>query len=67
MGCCWTHPRIRAGMEKMIAAEREVSKWAPDKEARMWSEKLADAGRKRSRYQEMAAEGLITFGSSAIG
>ena len=45
----------------MIAAEREVSKWAPDKEARMWSEKLADAGRKRSRYQEMAAEGLITF------
>ena len=28
----------------------------------MWSEKLADAGRKRSRYQEMAAEGLITFG-----
>jgi hypothetical protein len=28
----------------------------------MWSEKLADAGRKRSRYQEMAAEGAITFG-----
>jgi site-specific DNA recombinase len=54
--------RIKAGMEKMIAAEREVSKWAPDKDARMWSEKLADAGRKRSRYQEMAAEGLITFG-----
>ena len=54
--------RIRAGMEKMIAAEREVSKWAPDKEARMWSEQLADAGRKRLRYQEMAAEGLITFG-----
>ncbi len=67
MGCCWTHPRIRAGTEKMIAAEREVSKCAPDKEARMWSEKLADAGRKRSRYQEMTAEGLITFGSSAIG
>ncbi len=28
----------------------------------MWSDKLADAGRKRSRYQEMATEGLITFG-----
>jgi hypothetical protein len=46
----------------MIATERETSKGSPEKEARMWSEKLADAGRKRSRYQEMAAEGLITFG-----
>ena len=53
--------RIRAGMERMIAEERETSKGSPEKEARMWSEKLADAGRKRSRYQEMAAEGLITF------
>jgi site-specific DNA recombinase len=54
--------RVRAGMERMIATERETSKGSPEKEARMWSEKLAEAGRKRSRYQEMAAEGLITFG-----
>ena len=54
--------RIRLGMERMIATEREVSKGSPEKEARMWSEKLAEAGRKRARYQEMAAEGLITFG-----
>jgi site-specific DNA recombinase len=54
--------RIRAGMERMIATERETSKGSPEKEARMWSEKLAEAGRKRTRYQEMAAEGLITFG-----
>ena len=27
----------------------------------MWAEKLTAADRKRSRYQEMAAEGLITF------
>ena len=46
----------------MIAAERETSKGSPEREARMWSDRLADAGRKRSRYQEMAAEGLITFG-----
>ena len=45
----------------MIATEREASKGSPEKEARMWSEKLAEAGRKRTRYQEMAAEGLITF------
>ena len=56
------HPeRIRAGMERMIAMERETSKGSPEKEARMWYDKLDDAGRKRSRYQEMAAEGLITF------
>jgi hypothetical protein len=54
--------RIRAGMERLIAAERETSKGSPEREARMWSDRLADAGRKRSRYQEMAAEGLITFG-----
>ena len=53
--------RIRAGMERMIAMEREMSKGSPEKEARMWSDKLDDAARKRSRYQEMAAEGLITF------
>ncbi len=53
--------RIRAGMERMIAMERETSKGSPEKEARMWSDKLDDAARKRSRYQEMAAEGLITF------
>jgi site-specific DNA recombinase len=54
--------RVRAGMERMIATERETSKGSPEKEARMWSEKLAEAGRKRSRYQEMAAESLITLG-----
>ena len=53
--------RIRAGMGRMIAMERETSKGSPEKEAQMWSDKLDDAGRKRSRYQEMAAEGLITF------
>lgn len=54
--------RIGAGMEGMIATERETSKGSPEKEARMWSEKLSEAGRKRTRHQEMAAEGLVTFG-----
>ena len=53
--------RIRTGMKRMIAEERETASGSPEKEARMWSEKLAEAGRKRARYQEMAAEGLITF------
>jgi chromosome segregation ATPase len=53
--------RIRAGMERMTADERASSKGSPERETRMWSEKLAEAERKRARYQEMAAEGLITF------
>jgi hypothetical protein len=31
------------------------------REAKAWAEKLAEADSKRSRYQDMAAEGLITF------
>ncbi|MDP9457485.1 MAG: recombinase family protein [Actinomycetota bacterium] len=53
--------RIRRGMDKMIALERETANGSPDREAVMWSEKLAEAERKRARYQEMAAESLITF------
>ena len=33
----------------------------PEREAKAWAEKLTAADHKRSRYQEMAAEGLITF------
>ena len=33
----------------------------PDREAKAWANKLAAAGDKRSRLQDMAAEGLITF------
>jgi hypothetical protein len=33
----------------------------PEHEARAWLRKLAEADQKRSRYQEMAAEGLIDF------
>jgi site-specific DNA recombinase len=53
--------RIRLGMDRMIALERETAKGSPEREVRMWSEKLAEAGHKRARYQEMAAESLISF------
>jgi site-specific DNA recombinase len=52
---------IERGLEKMIAQEREGAREVPERESRVWTEKLAEADRKRSRYQEMAAEGLITF------
>ena len=52
---------MRRGLEEMIALEREDARGDPERETKAWSEKLAEADRKRSRYQEMAAEGLITF------
>jgi hypothetical protein len=46
----------------MIAEEREgIGGDEPDREARTWREKLAEADLKRSGFQDMAAEGLITF------
>ena len=33
----------------------------PEREVRLWAKRLADVDAKRSRYQEMAAEGLIDF------
>jgi site-specific DNA recombinase len=52
---------LRRGLEEMIALEREDTKGDPERETKAWAEKLAEADRKRSRYQEMAAEGLITL------
>jgi chromosome segregation ATPase len=45
----------------MIGEERKGIGGDPDREARAWLEKLAEADRKRSGFQDMAAEGLITF------
>ena len=52
---------LRRGLEEMITLEREDTKGVPEREIKAWAERLAEADRKRSRYQEMAAEGLITF------
>ncbi len=46
----------------MISQEREGAREDPDREIRVWYEKWAEADHKRSRYQDMAAEGLINFG-----
>ena len=54
--------RIRRGVDAMIAQQRAGMKGDPEREESLWVEKLAQVSLKRSRYQEMAAEGLITFG-----
>jgi DNA repair ATPase RecN len=53
--------RLRADLQKMIELEREGLRGDPDREAKAWLEKLAEIDRKRSGFQDMAAEGLITF------
>jgi hypothetical protein len=53
--------RLRADLEKMIELEGEGLRGDPDREAKAWLEKLAEIDRKRSGFQDMAAEGLITF------
>jgi hypothetical protein len=46
----------------MIGQERKAAREDLDRKIRVWTEKLAETARKRSRYQDMAAEGVIAFG-----
>src|SRR5215204_2457055 len=53
--------RLRAGLEVLIAEERQAMRGNPDKEAEAWAKKLAEVDSKRSAYQDQQAEGLITL------
>jgi site-specific DNA recombinase len=53
--------RLRAGLDEMIEAERAGMRGDPEAEVLVWLEKIAALDTKRSRYQDMAAEGHITF------
>lgn len=50
--------RLRTGIERYIEQEHCGD---PEREMRVWAKRLADVDAKRSRYQDMAAEGLIDF------
>lgn len=52
--------RLRTGVERYIEQERDSSR-NTEHEKRLWAKQLANVDAKRSRYQEMAAEGLIDF------
>jgi hypothetical protein len=45
----------------MIELERGNMRCDPDKETKLWANKVAEIDRRRRRYQEMAADDLITF------
>jgi hypothetical protein len=53
--------QLRADLDAMIRLERDTALDEPEYEAKAWLNKLAELENKRSRFQDMAAEGLITF------
>ncbi len=53
--------RLQAGLERLIEEERTQTYGDPDREAREWAARIAAVERKRSGFQDMAAEGLITL------
>jgi site-specific DNA recombinase len=53
--------RLRIGLEEMIEDERAAGRGDPGAEARAWLERIAALDRKRARFQDMAAEGHMTF------
>jgi site-specific DNA recombinase len=48
--------RLQVALTKMIDQERRAMRGDPDREAQTWLTKLNETDRKRSRFQEMAAE-----------
>jgi hypothetical protein len=53
--------QLCADLERMIELEREGRRGGPELEAKGWVDKLSEVDRKRSGFQDMVAEGLITF------
>jgi site-specific DNA recombinase len=53
--------QLQADLERMIEQERCSIRGYPEKETETWLRKLSDADRKRSGFQDLAAEGLITI------
>jgi hypothetical protein len=48
-------------IERMIEEERNTVHGGPEREVAVWLDSIATAERKRSGFQDMAAEGLITL------
>jgi hypothetical protein len=53
--------RMPAGLDEMIYRKRSRVRVAPDREAKAWLERLAEADRMRAGYQELAVKGLMTI------
>jgi site-specific DNA recombinase len=53
--------QLRSDLEEMIEQQRRGMYGDPNREAKAWLQKIAEADRMRSNYQEMAARSLISF------
>jgi site-specific DNA recombinase len=53
--------RVREGLEQLIEDERQGLNGDPMREQKAWLQKLAEIDSRRSSFQDMAAEGLISF------
>ena len=53
--------QLRADLDTMIELERNSKGGDPDKETKLWADKVDEVDRKRARYQEMAADDLLTL------
>jgi hypothetical protein len=53
--------RLRRGLEAMIEEEERASRGDPEREVKLWHDKLREAERMRSGYQDLAARGLLTY------
>ena len=57
-----TNPeKLRIGLKRMLKEKRKDLRGDPEREARTWLDKLAEADRMRAGCQELAAKGLMTF------
>jgi site-specific DNA recombinase len=52
---------LREDLDEMIERERGGNHGNPREEAAAWLDRLSDVERKRASFQDMAAEGFITF------
>jgi site-specific DNA recombinase len=53
--------RLASALDEMIEQERQALLGDPDKQVKTRLDRLAEIDQKRSRFQDIAAEGLITF------
>ena len=52
--------QLRAGLERFIEEERGAVRGDPEREAKMWLDRIAEADSQRTRAQNLAIEGLFS-------
>ena len=52
--------QLRDDLERLIEQEQQSMHGDPEREARMWLEKLSEVDRKRSGYIDLAADGIMS-------